>query len=223
MATIQAVIFDLDGTLVDTEPAAAQTVSEWFAARGRAVSPADATYVTGRTWKSAAAYLLQKHPVPISVDEACKQLSEKYREHLKDGFVTLPGSREAVERLAPHYPLALVSGSLREEIFWILNKLKIENLFSQILGAEDYPHSKPAPDGYLKAIHLLGKTPAQTLVFEDSKAGISSARTAGAWVVAVTAANHFNQDTGEAHLQIPDFKGVTSEWVKALAFPARPC
>jgi beta-phosphoglucomutase-like phosphatase (HAD superfamily) len=109
-----------------------------------------------------------------------------------------------------------VSGSAREEIQYALKKLGIHQHFQFILGAEDYVRSKPEPDGYIEAMGALGLEPSKVLVFEDSQAGIRSARSAGTWVAAVTSTNYTGQDQSEAHLKIKDFVGINADWVKSL-------
>jgi HAD superfamily hydrolase (TIGR01509 family) len=145
----------------------------------------------------------------------------KYRQTLAERLDHVPGSVAAVRSLAGKFRLGLVSGSGRAEILWALDQLHILPHFEVILGAEDYPHSKPAPDGYLKALQMLGGEQSRTLVFEDSLAGIQSARSAGMWVVAVTSTNHYKQDNSAAHLHIPDLTPVTAEWVAKLSLPAK--
>jgi HAD superfamily hydrolase (TIGR01509 family) len=215
---VQAILFDLDGTLIDTEPSAAKAVEECFQKWNLSIHPDDATYVTGRTWQSAFDYLFGKYSIPLPPQQAQKTILDRYRFHIENHLTAVPGSVEAVQNLAPHYPLGLVSGSGRTEILWALKKLEIHQHFQIILGAEDYPKSKPHPDGYRKAMETLGILPNQCLVFEDSTAGISSARAAGTWVVAVTSTNHFRQDTTQAHFQIPDLQDVNPSWIQNLSF-----
>lgn len=215
---INTILFDLDGTLVDTELAAAKAIHGCFERWGVAVDKTDAGYITGRTWASAFEFLFKKYKLPVSAEEAGRQMIEAYRESLETDLTIVPGGAAAVRALAAHgHDLALVSGSNRAEILWALDKLQIRAHFKVILGAEDYPNSKPAPDGYLKALTMLGREPARTLVFEDSQAGIASGLAAGAWVVAITGTNHFKQDTSRAHHHIPDLSGVDAKWIENLA------
>jgi len=215
---IHGILFDLDGTIIDTELTAARSLESVFKDWNISLDPEDSTYVTGRKWESAFQYLFQKYSIPVSLDEAKQKIMSRYRETLQIHLPTVPGSVEAVRALAPHYPLALVSGSSRRDILWALNELKINTHFQIILGAEDYPRSKPEPDGYLQALSKLDIPPSSGLVFEDSTAGIASALAAGLWVVAITSTNHFNQETTHAHFEIQDLKGIDQNWVDHLRF-----
>jgi HAD superfamily hydrolase (TIGR01509 family) len=106
--------------------------------------------------------------------------------------VLFPGASEAVTRLAPHYPLAIASGALRVEILRTLERERLIHHFQVIIGAEDAPASKPAPDPYLRAVELLAipgrpvVRPADCVAIEDSRWGLESARAAGLRTVAVT-------------------------------------
>jgi HAD superfamily hydrolase (TIGR01509 family) len=212
---IRTVIFDLDGTLVDTEKAATLAITSTFRSWGLQIEAGDSQYITGRTWATALNYLCAKYTLPVSPQEAEVIMLKTYREGLIANLEIVPGSVEAVRALAESYPLALVSGSSRQEIFYCLDRLQIRESFQFILGCEDYPQSKPAPDGYLKAMGMLGVTGGQTLIFEDSTAGIASGRAAGAWVVAIGSTNHFGQDTSRAHFSIEDLTGVNPAWINA--------
>lgn len=211
---IKAIIFDLDGTLVDTERAAAFAMTDCFQRWNVAITHEDSTYITGRTWASAFDYLFKKYPLPVSFEQAAQAMMEAYRAALQTKLEIVSGGASAVEALARDWPLALVSGSHRSEIFYALDRLQIRNYFQFVLGAEDYEVGKPSPEGFLKAIGMLGVLPQNVLIFEDSHAGIAAARAAGAWVVAISSTNHFNQDTTAAHNQIHDLSGVDSTWVQ---------
>src|SRR5690606_19525073 len=140
--------------------------------------------------------------------EAAKKILNRYEELLQAGPRVVPGVVDAIRNLAQGHKLALVSGSHRRDILWVLGHLGVEKLFTPVLGAEDYPNSKPAPDGYLEAVKRLGANPKETLVFEDSFAGIESALAAGLYVAAIESTNHFHHDQSRAHVRIKDFTGI---------------
>jgi HAD superfamily hydrolase (TIGR01509 family) len=211
------VIFDLDGTLVDTEKTAVRVVDEWLLKWNVAVEASVAQEVTGRTWDVALDVLYSRYAFPLPREEAARLILASYHEELERKLDVVTGAAEAVRSLAAHYPLGLVSGSYRRQILWALDKLAVREHFKVILGAEDYPRSKPAPDGYVKALELLGHSPANAIVFEDSTPGIQSARAAGAWVVAITSTNHFEQRTDLAHHRIADLKDVSPAWVAQIS------
>ncbi len=83
-----------------------------------------------------------------------------------------------------------------------------------IYGAEDYERSKPAPDGYLKALATMKMERDEAIVFEDSVAGLASAKAAGVRSVAITCTNHFGHDQSVADVCIPDFASIDSAWIK---------
>ncbi len=211
---IQAILFDLDGTLVDTEPAAAIAMKSCFSRWNIQLSHEDATYITGRTWASAFDYLFKKYTLPVSFEQASQEMMAAYRAAVQTELLLVPGGAQAVTALAAKWPLALVSGSNRQEIFYALDRLQVKNHFRFVLGAEDYQHGKPSPEGFLKAMQMLGVRPENVLIFEDSHAGIAAARAAGAWVIAISCTNHFQQDTSAAHHHIPDLSAVNVEWVE---------
>ncbi|MBI2712018.1 MAG: HAD family phosphatase [Bdellovibrio sp.] len=214
---IQTVLFDFDGTIVDTEPSAVKVVKACFKEWKLELTPEDASYVTGRTWESAFDYLLKKYSLPLERNAAEAQVLSQYRTEVEKNLIQVPGSVQAIRSLSKHFTLGLVSGSIRQDILEILSRLGLIDLFKVILGASDYEKSKPAPDGYLKAAQILGAAPASCLVFEDSEAGVKSGKKAGMWVVAITSTNHFGQDLSQADFHIPDLRQVNPDWVSHLS------
>lgn len=207
----------MDGTIVDTEPVAAEVVIECFENWGFELSPDDATHVTGRTWVAALEHLFSKYPPNIPMGEATQKILSLYRARIEKNLTVIPGAVDAVKTLARRYPLALVSGSRREEILLILKKLGILDRFKLVLGAEDYEKSKPSPDSFRRAMTSLRTTPERGLVFEDSPAGIQAALSAGLNVVAISSTNHFKLDTSRAHRQIKNFLAVDTDWTIKIA------
>lgn len=210
---IKTILFDLDGTIIDSEKAAQQAILDCTAHWGVPVTPADAASVAGKKWEVAFDLLYKRFRMPVSLEECSRAIITRYQEIFQANPTIVPGVKEAILDFAKHFQLALVSGSTREDVLWALRHLKVDHLFGCILGAEDYPGSKPAPDGFLKALQLLGAQASETIVFEDSAAGIASARAAGLRVVAIESTNHFGHDQSVADARIPHFEKIRSDWI----------
>ncbi|MEK6705507.1 MAG: HAD family phosphatase [Bdellovibrionota bacterium] len=213
--TFKTLLFDMDGTLVDTETMAAQSVVKILGSWNIRLDPSDAGSVMGKTWQNAFDFLFSKYKIPVTKERAADLILADYRKKLEHELVTIPGSVDAVRELACHFPLGLVSGSYKKDIVLVLDKLGITRCFNLILGAEDYERSKPEPDGYLKAIKIMGSPADLTLVFEDSTAGVSSALAAGLWVVMVN--REHSAQSKSAHKHINDLTPVNNDWVISLA------
>jgi beta-phosphoglucomutase len=182
----RAVIFDFNGTLSHDEPVLCEIFMELFAEHGRPLSAqeyfdelaglSDPEIV--RTW------LGRDHP---DVDEVIKERTRRYRAAVADGSSVPPELRDAVRYAAARVPLAIVSGAARQEIEQVIAAAGIAEIFAFVVAADDIEHGKPDPEGYLRALELLGGDleAADVLVLEDTEAGVASAKGAGMSCVAV--------------------------------------
>ena len=183
---VRAVIFDFNGTLSHDEPILCEIYSDLFAEYGRPLSAqeyfdelaglSDPEIV--RTW------LGRDHP---SVDEVIQQRIARYRERVADGS-SVPGQvREAVRYAATRVHIAVVSGAASAEIVPVIQAAGLAALIGPIVAAEDVAQGKPHPAGYLRALTLLdgGVDASDVFVFEDTEAGIASAKAAGIRCIAV--------------------------------------
>lgn len=211
---IKAVLFDLDGTIVDSEAQAFLVIQKKCLEWGVRIKPTDAAVFAGKKWDFAFSYLCQTYDFPIEESELGQKILHAYHLSLQETISVVPGVVEAIKELSREYKMGLVSGSYRKDILYILQKLDVLKYFSIVLGSEDYPNSKPAPDGYRQAIDFFKLQPENCLVFEDSHPGIDSALAAGAYVVAVTLTNHFGHDLSKAHAQIKNFQKVNCAWIR---------
>jgi beta-phosphoglucomutase len=177
-----AVIFDFNGTLSDDEPILCQIFIDLFAEHGKPLSAqeyfdelaglSDPEIV--RTWLGA------DHP---DVDEVVAERVNRYRAAVGDGSSIHEDVREAVRYAAERVPLAICSGAARAEIEPVVEAAGLAELFRVIVSSDDVVRGKPDPEGYLKTLGLLGD-PNDALVFEDTEAGISSAKAAGLRAIA---------------------------------------
>ena len=200
---LRAILFDLDGTLADTERQCAESVARALARLGRAVTQAERDYVIGHGWNEIYAELARTAPVPVD-QVALVALAGTERERLveEQGLTILPGAVELLRAAAGQMAVAVVSGSSRAEIAACLRSLDVHTLVPRFVGAEDVPRGKPAPDGYLLGAKHLGVAPHEVLVIEDSNAGVAAGIAAGMTVVASRAGNFAGQDQSAAHLVV---------------------
>jgi len=174
----RALIFDFNGTLSDDEPVLCEIFIHLFAQHGKPLSAqeyfdelaglSDPEIV--RTW------LGRGHP---DVDAVIAERVELYRAAVADGSSVHEHTRAAVRFAAERVPLAICSGAVRAEIEPVVAASGLAPLLRGIVSADDVAEGKPHPEGYLKALALVGVDAADTVVFEDTEAGIASARAAG--------------------------------------------
>jgi beta-phosphoglucomutase len=187
---IQAIVFDFDGVLADSEPLHLATYQEVFAALGVTLTREDyyANYLgfddVGVFQAMAAAQRWELDEGRIAALVA--QKARVFDELIAGGSVLYPGAAECVERLAARFPLGIASGALRHEIEMILKDARLDRHFRFIVGAGDAPRSKPAPDPYVRAAALHGLPPSACVAIEDSHWGIESAKAAGLTCVGIT-------------------------------------
>lgn len=180
-----AVIFDLDGVLVDSEPLWHEAEIAAFAAVGLALTPTDCLRTTGLRVDAVAAFWAAErgfagHPADVAADVVARMAGL-----LRSRAVPLPGAVAAVQLAAEHGPVALASSSPSVLIDAALTRLGIRDRFVAVCSAEDEPYGKPHPAVYQRAIRALAMPPAACLAIEDSANGIRAAHAAGARVLAV--------------------------------------
>jgi HAD superfamily hydrolase (TIGR01509 family) len=217
---VRAVLFDLDGTLVDSERESALAMAIVLERDlGLAVTQADRDFVVGHSWNEIYERLQVEYGARLTWTMAeLVARSGAEREHViaDQGMTIMPGAIAAVQRIGSRWPKAIVTGSSRAEVVQALRVLGVEREFPIILASEDYTHGKPDPAGYLAAAKKLGSAPGECLVLEDSTAGIAAGRAAGALVVAIRAGNFLGQDQSRAHRIVPTLDDVTFDFIDKL-------
>lgn len=181
----QAVFFDQDGVLIDSEGA-------WDAARRAVVTE------NGGRWKDEATTAMMGMSSPewsrylrdeLGVDLDPREISADVVERLLAGYERelplLPGAVEAVKRIAARWPVGLASSANREVIDAVMAASGLADTFGVTVSAEEVAHGKPAPDIYLEAARRLGADPGRSAAVEDSSNGLRSAAAAGMLVVAL--------------------------------------
>ncbi|MFC9178311.1 HAD-IA family hydrolase [Streptomyces sp. NPDC057107] len=184
----QAVLLDMDGTLVDTEPLWLEATREVAAAHGHTLTDEEGAGVLGRTCADTAAYLATLNPRAAGSAALEADLEDTFLTAVEKGVRLRPGARDLLERLAGRdIPAALVSASPRRVVDAVLRTLGAE-MFRTTVADGETDRSKPHPDPYVEAAARLRLPPAACLVVEDSPTGIAAAEAAGCRVVAVPSA-----------------------------------
>jgi HAD superfamily hydrolase (TIGR01509 family) len=182
----RAVVFDMDGLLLDTELLWHRAETELFARHGAQFSWDDKMAVIGSSFSFTADYFAQRLGLPRAqgpalVDEMVSLMEAQLREQVEGR----PGAVELVERLRGRTRLGLASNSPRHLVDAALATARIGDAFEAIVTSDDVTESKPAPDIYLLACERLGVDPADALALEDSASGIAAAKAAGLTCIAV--------------------------------------
>jgi HAD superfamily hydrolase (TIGR01509 family) len=214
---LRAVLFDLDGTLADTERQNAEAVARVLERAGRPLSDEEREFVIGHGWHEIYHHLVENGGVKLGYEELMhKAGQERVRLVDEEGLDVLPGAVETVRRLSARYASTVVSGSSRAEVEAVLRKLDVLDCFPWFVGAEDTARGKPFPDGYLLAATRLDVAPAECLVLEDSTACIRAARAAGCKVIGVRAGNFAGQPQDEADRVVDTLVDVTDAIMASL-------
>ncbi len=186
---IDAYIFDLDGTLVDTENLWADAMCDYLRERNCECERSEILkMVFGRSWTDIHGILIRLYPTlaHLSALELGDEMREYYlRVRQNPQSIIIQPSVDLFRRLAANHPVIIVSGSPRDDIAEAIEIMQLGSEVKFYLGAEDYSPGKPSPACFLKGAELLQVAPEHCLVFEDSWAGIASAKSAGMWCVEI--------------------------------------
>ncbi|MDQ6853199.1 MAG: HAD family phosphatase [Actinomycetota bacterium] len=213
-----AVVFDLDGVLIDSEQV-------WNAAREQLVRERGGTWhehatadMMGMSSKEWSRYMHDRLGVPMEPAAINDEVVRRVMSIYEQGLPLLPHAVETVRELAAHSPLGLASSSNRPIIELVLERSGLAPCFAVVVSSEEVDRGKPAPDVYLTVARGLGVDPKGCVAIEDSTNGIQSAVAAGMRTIAVP--NHHFPPTDDAlataAVVVPSLAEVTSELVASL-------
>ena len=215
----EAVIFDLDGVLVDSEQL-------WNGAKKQVVLGAGGHWsedapkaMIGMSSPEWSQYMHDQLGVPGDVEEINRDVVRRMEQAYRTQLPLLPGATEAVRALQSQWPLGLASSSNREIIDLVLQLSGLTDAFSATVSSEEVEHGKPAPDVYLEGARLLGVGPTRCVAIEDSSNGLRAAAAAGMAVIAVPNP-HYPPDADAVALAAVVVKTV-AEVTPALIAPLR--
>jgi HAD superfamily hydrolase (TIGR01509 family) len=182
---IAAVVFDLDGVLVDSEPVWERVRRQVVAEHGGRWLPDTQQRLMGMSTGEWARYLSDDLGVDLPPQAIAAVVIERMQAHYRDQVPLMPGAAGAVRRLATNWPLGLASSSPPALIEVVLAAPGLRGHFRSVLSTEQVARGKPAPDVYLAAAAQLGFDPGRCAAVEDSANGLRSAAAAGFEVIAV--------------------------------------
>ena len=185
MSEIDAVVFDLDGLLLDTEQVWDEVREALVRERGgrwHDRAQADMMGMSSHEWSR---YLHEELGLPEPPEELNRLVVERMEERYRDGLPVIDGAVDAVRRMAERWPLGLASSSNRPLIDLALDRMGVADLFHATVSSEEVERGKPAPDVYLEACRRLDVEPIRAAAVEDSHAGIAAAKAAGMRVIAI--------------------------------------
>jgi HAD superfamily hydrolase (TIGR01509 family) len=186
-ARLEAVLFDMDGVIVDSEPLWSEAEKQLLARRNLRYSPSLKSAMMGRDARGAVGCLIEHYGLAETVGELMEERNQLIAEFFKEHLKAIPGALELVRSLmAAGIMTGLVSSSPKPLVELALEKLSVTVLFDLILSGDQVVRGKPAPDIYITAAENLGVKPEYCLVIEDAPHGVAAAKGAGMCCLAVS-------------------------------------
>jgi HAD superfamily hydrolase (TIGR01509 family) len=182
---IQAVVFDLDGVLLDSEHVWDAVREQLVRERGGRWHDQAQREMMGMSSSEWSRFMHTELGVPDPPEEISAEVVRRLEALYRERLPVVPAARGAVERLAEHWPLGVASSSNRELIDLALELLGVADRFAATVSSEEVARGKPAPDVYLEAARRLEVQPTEAAAVEDSHNGILAARAAGMRVLAI--------------------------------------
>lgn len=197
--TIDAVVFDLDGLMFNTELVFNEVGHEILRRRGKRMTRELIDQMMGRRAHEAIQIMIDLHQLPDTVHELAEESQILFFELARDRLAPMPGLATLLDRIEElGLPRAVATSSSRPYMERILREFGLLSRFQATLTAEDVTHGKPSPEIYLAAARALGIEPTRMLVLEDSQNGTIAAASAGAVIVSVPQEHSVHQDFSRA-------------------------
>lgn len=182
---IDAVAFDLDGVLIDSEPTWSEVRRGFVLTHGGAWPDGADRQMMGMATAEWAGYLHDELDVALPVTEIAESVIDLMSARFARTLPLVPGAVEAVRRVSQRWPLGLASSSPSRLIERALDAAGLTDSFAVVISTEEVGAGKPSPDVYLEVVRRLGVRPERCAAVEDSTNGLRAARTAGLRVIAV--------------------------------------
>ncbi|QOS79728.1 HAD family phosphatase [Paenibacillus sp. JNUCC31] len=205
---IQAVIFDMDGVLIDSEPIYFEIERSSFAHFGAVMTEAEHHTYVGVTLESMWRQVLDKHQLTATIEEALAYHQHNVMQTMlaHPNLTAMPSVERWLSWLQEqHIPIAVASSSPRALIDLIMDKTGLGKYFEVRMTGEEVANGKPAPDIFLTTAEMIGASPSNCLVIEDSRNGVQAAKSAGMRCIGYHNPGSGDQDLSKADLQISSY------------------
>jgi len=213
---IKAVIFDLDGVIVESEDAHIQAEKQTLRKYRVNISTEELHKFTGTTAKAFFTEIIGKNKLNTTFEEINNQKEEILLKLLGQDAEPTHGVLNLIQKLRQRgIKLAIASSSTRRLVDYVLKKMNITRLFDCVVVAEDVEFSKPDPEIFLKAAKKLAISPSHCLVIEDAKLGVEAAKRAGMKCIGFRNPHSGNQDLSKADIITDDFSRMDIEKILA--------
>lgn len=207
---LRAIIFDMHGVIIDSEPQHARAAIKVFEQNGVQIDTEYCNSFIGSPTRYMAEVSIEKFNMNLSVDQLVDQIKEAKAEiAAREGYVPVPGIKELLEELHKNnICLAIASSSSNRKIEHVVKTLGIHKYFDKLLSCSQIANPKPAPDIFLMTLDRLGVSPKDALVIEDSQNGVLAAYAAGIPTVGYFNPNSGDQSLDKASVIIGSFEGL---------------
>ena len=204
MAKIKALIFDMDGLMIDSERLYFDVERQIARRYGREVRDETLWRMMGRKPVESLAIFVRELGLPLDPAEAVKIRNDLMRERMKEDLRPMPGLSSIIDSFYGRLKLAVSTGAPQEFLDIAVEKLGIRDKFDVLLASEDIQHGKPDPEIFLRTCERLGVRPCEAIVLEDSENGVVAGKRAGSTVIAVPSEYTRGQDFSQADFVAAD-------------------
>ena len=181
-----AIIFDMDGVIIDTEPLYTKAEIRLFSEYGVEIPPEDWSLFRGCAEDDFFTLSMQRYQVTEDRAVFMEKGREYVRDEFKKGLVFMPGFKDMLKRVQKKHATGLVTASPRHNIDFLCELIHLNNIFKYIVSGDESTRNKPHPDPYLEMMERLNVLPNNTVIIEDSLHGLNAALSSGAHVIAKT-------------------------------------
>ncbi|MEI7580084.1 MAG: HAD family phosphatase [bacterium] len=206
--TIQAILFDMNGVIVNDEPLQEEAFRKVLATQFQ-IKLAHEDYLlhfAGKTDLAGFQSILTTYH-ELDFAELLTKKFQIYQHLTRQSIPIYPEVVAVINKLREKFPVALVTAASKKEVIPVLKSAKLENAFKVILTAEDFTHHKPDPEPYRKACELLNVNPENAIVIEDSPSGVQSAKAAGCYCIGILN-THSRENLQSADLVVKSYKEI---------------